>query len=422
VWSDNHTSDTELQRSGDSRKRGGPIGVIKRSRTTAPAIPPGAWLGLLGGGQLGRMFCMAAQSLGYRVAVLDPGADSPAGSVADRHIAADYLDPEGLSSLRSLCRGATTEFENVPAAALEFLARELRVTPGAASVAIAQDRISEKTFVSGHGFPVAPFTILRRRADVARIDPALLPGIVKSARLGYDGKGQIRVRTRDDVAGAFARMNGSPCVLERMVELSGEISVIVARDDDGNLATWPVSENRHHNGILDLSIVPARVDPGIAAEARTIAAALATALDYRGVLCVELFITPDSALIVNEIAPRPHNSGHYTIDACVTSQFEQQARILAALPMGDTLQHTPAVMLNLLGDVWFGEASAAPSEPDWARVLAHPQAKLHLYGKCYARRGRKMGHVTCLGATLDDALATADAIRRELGIPDGDSP
>jgi 5-(carboxyamino)imidazole ribonucleotide synthase len=422
VWSDNYTSDTELQRSGDSRKRGGPIGVTKRSRPTAPAIPPGAWLGLLGGGQLGRMFCMAAQSLGYRVAVLDPGADSPAGSVADRHIAADYLDPEGLSSLRSLCRGATTEFENVPAAALEFLARELRVTPGAASVAIAQDRISEKTFVSGHGFPVAPFTILRRRADVARIDPALLPGIVKSARLGYDGKGQIRVRTRDDVAGAFARMNGSPCVLERMVELSGEISVIVARDDDGNLATWPVSENRHHNGILDLSIVPARVDPGIAAEARTIAAALATALDYRGVLCVELFITPDSALIVNEIAPRPHNSGHYTIDACVTSQFEQQARILAALPMGDTLQHTPAVMLNLLGDVWFGEASAAPSEPDWARVLAHPQAKLHLYGKCYARRGRKMGHVTCLGATLDDALATAGAIRRELGIPDGDSP
>jgi 5-(carboxyamino)imidazole ribonucleotide synthase len=427
VWSDNYTSDTELQRSGDSRKRGGPIGVSthklqrRRSQPTAPAIPPGAWLGLLGGGQLGRMFCMAAQSLGYRVAVLDPGADSPAGSVADRHIAADYLDPEGLSSLRSLCRGATTEFENVPAAALEFLARELRVTPGAASVAIAQDRISEKTFVSGHGFPVAPFTILRRRADVARIDPALLPGIVKSARLGYDGKGQVRVRTRDDVAGAFARMEGNPCVLERVVELSGEISVIVARDDDGNLATWPVSENHHRDGILDLSIVPARVDPGVAAKARTIATALATALDYRGVLCVELFIGPAQALVVNEIAPRPHNSGHYTIDACVTSQFEQQARILAALPMGDTLQHTPAVMLNLLGDVWFADADAAPREPDWARVLSHPQAKLHLYGKRYARRGRKMGHVTCLGATLDDALATAGAIRRELEIPDGDS-
>ncbi|HLW12148.1 MAG TPA: 5-(carboxyamino)imidazole ribonucleotide synthase [Casimicrobiaceae bacterium] len=397
------------------------VGVTRRSRPAAPTIPPGTWLGLLGGGQLGRMFCMAAQSLGYKVAVLDPGADSPAGSVADRHIAADYLDLGGLSSLRKLCRGATTEFENVPAAALEFLARELRVTPGAASVAIAQDRISEKTFVSGHGFPVAPFTILRKRADVARIDPALLPGIVKSARLGYDGKGQIRVRTREDVAGAFARMDGNPCVLERMVDLRGEISVIVARDDDGNLATWPVSENRHRNGILDLSIVPARIDPGVAAKARTIAAALATALDYRGVLCVELFVTPGDALVVNEIAPRPHNSGHYTIDACVTSQFEQQARILAALPMGDTLQHTPAVMLNLLGDAWFGDASAAPSEPDWARVLAHPQAKLHLYGKREARRDRKMGHVTCLGATLDDALATAGAIRGELGIPDGDS-
>ena len=420
--SDNYTSDSELRRSGDSRKRGGPIGVSTHKlqrRRSQPPIPPGAWLGLLGGGQLGRMFCMAAQSLGYKVAVLDPGADSPAGGVADRHIGADYLDPEGLSSLRSLCRGATTEFENVPAAALEFLARELRVTPGAASVAIAQDRISEKTFVSGHGFPVAPFTILRTRADVTRIDPALLPGIVKSARLGYDGKGQIRVHTREDVAVAFAAMDGSPCVLEQIVDLRGEISVIVARDDDGNLATWPVSENRHRDGILDMSIAPARVDPGLAARARSIATAIAAALDYRGVLCVELFIAPGDELVVNEIAPRPHNSGHYTIDACVTSQFEQQARILAALPMGDTLQHTPAAMLNLLGDIWFAGATAAPCEPDWARVLAHPQAKLHLYGKRDARRGRKMGHVTCLGATLDDALATADAIRRELGIPDG---
>jgi 5-(carboxyamino)imidazole ribonucleotide synthase len=377
---------------------------------------------LLGGGQLGRMFCMAAQSLGYRVAVLDPGEESPAGSVADRHIATDYLDPDGLASLRELCSAATTEFENVPAAALEYLARERRVTPAAASVAIAQDRISEKTFVSGHGFPVAPFTILRNDGDVASVSRELLPGIVKSARLGYDGKGQVRVRTREDVAAAFAGMNGNACVLERMIELSGEISVIVARDDDGNLATWPIAENRHRDGILDLSIAPARIDPGVASEARTIATALAAALDYRGVLCVELFIGPGTALVVNEIAPRPHNSGHYTIDACVTSQFEQQARILAALPMGDTLQHTPAVMLNLLGDAWFDAGNATPREPDWACVLAHPQAKLHLYGKRDARRGRKMGHVTCLGATLGDALATARAIRRELDIPDDDSP
>jgi 5-(carboxyamino)imidazole ribonucleotide synthase len=381
-------------------------------------VPPGAWLGLLGGGQLGRMFCMAAQSLGYKVAVLDPDGESPAGSVADRHIVADYLDPHGLATMRELCRGATTEFENVPAAALEFLARDLRVTPGAASVAIAQDRISEKTFIAGHGFPVAPFTILREPADVSRVDADLLPGIVKSARFGYDGKGQTRVRTRDDVANAFAAMDGNACVLERMIDLAGELSVIVARDDDGSVATWPVAENHHRDGILDVSIVPARVAAEVAREAAAMATALAGALDYRGVLCVELFIARGNGLLVNEIAPRPHNSGHYTIDACVTSQFEQQARVLAALPMGDTRQHTPAVMLNLLGDIWFTGPGTSPREPDWTRVLAHPQAKLHLYGKREPRRGRKMGHVTCLGATLDEALATAQAVKRELGIPE----
>ena len=378
-------------------------------------LPPGAWLALLGGGQLGRMFCMAAQSLGYKVAVLDPGSDSPAGSVADRHVAADYLDPDGLASLRAQCQGATTEFENVPAAALDFLARDLRVTPSASSVAIAQDRILEKTFVADHGFPVAPFAILRERADAGSVDPDLLPGIVKSARFGYDGKGQVRVQTRDDVARAFAAMNGRPCVLERIVELQAELSVIVARDDAGNAATWPVAENRHRNGILDLSIVPARIADALAAKARSIATSLAAALDYRGVLCVELFVAPGDALLVNEIAPRPHNSGHYTIDACVTSQFEQQARVLAALPLGDTAQHTPAVMLNLLGDVWFGP-DGAPREPAWTRVLEHPKAKLHLYGKREPRPGRKMGHVTCLGASVDEALATAAAIKRTLGI------
>jgi 5-(carboxyamino)imidazole ribonucleotide synthase len=391
-----------------------------RKRRAAPAaapLAPGAWLGLLGGGQLGRMFCMAAQSLGYQVVVLDPGAESPAGSVADRHVEADYLDPKGLAALRDVCAAVTTEFENVPAAALEFLARDLRVTPGAASVAIAQDRISEKTFVSGHGFPVAPFAVLREASDVGAVDAALLPGIVKTARFGYDAKGQVRVRTRDDVAAAFAAMRGAPCVLERRVELHAELSVIVARDDTGAVATWPVAENRHRDGILDVSIVPARVDGKLAAEARSIATALAAALDYRGVLCVELFVGPGDTLLVNEIAPRPHNSGHYTIDACVTSQFEQQARVLAALPMGDTSQHLPAVMVNLLGDLWFVHDGGDPREPQWTRVLAHPRAKLHLYGKREPRRGRKMGHVTCLGATLDEALATARAVKRELGIP-----
>ena len=388
------------------------------SASSPPAvISPGSWLGLLGGGQLGRMFCMAAQSLGYRVAVVDPGKDSPAGTVADRHLEADYLEPSALAALRESCAAATTEFENVPAAALEFLARELRVAPGAASVAIAQDRISEKTFLAGGGFTVAPFAVLRARADVAAVDPSLFPGIVKSARFGYDGKGQIAVQTRDDVVAAFDAMLQTAAILERRIDLECELSVIVARDDAGNVACWPVAENRHRDGILDVSVVPARVPSAIAAKARDVATAIATALDYRGVLCVELFVARDGELIVNEIAPRPHNSGHYTIDACVTSQFEQQARVLAALPMGDPRQHTPAVMLNLLGDVWFERDAAEPREPDWMRVLAHGLAKLHLYGKREPRRGRKMGHVTCLGATLDEALATAAAIRRDLGMP-----
>jgi 5-(carboxyamino)imidazole ribonucleotide synthase len=386
------------------------------------SIPPGAWLGLLGGGQLGRMFCMAAQSLGYKVVVLDPGSDSPAGSVADRHISADYLDPRGLADLAALAAAATTEFENVPANALEFLARTARVTPAAASVAIAQDRIREKMFLAQHGFAVAPFAVLRSEGDAHDCDAALLPGIVKSARFGYDGKGQVSVRTRDEVDAAWRAMKGQACVLEKRVALACEVSVIVARNERDEAVTWPVAENVHRDGILDVSIVPARVSGELTARARNIATGIASALDYRGVLCVEMFVTGDGALLVNEIAPRPHNSGHYTIDACVTSQFEQQARVLADLPLGATRQHTPAVMVNLLGDLWFDSAEGGPArEPAWRDVLAQPQAKLHLYGKSEARRGRKMGHVTCLGDTLDDAIATARSVKRTLAIPGADA-
>jgi 5-(carboxyamino)imidazole ribonucleotide synthase len=385
-------------------------------------IPPGAWLGLLGGGQLGRMFCMAAQSLGYKVAVLDPGADSPAGSVADRHVHADYLDPAGLARLAALVRAATTEFENVPAGALDFLARSARVSPSAASVAIAQDRISEKTFLAGQGFAVGPHAVLRSADDARNVDRALLPGIVKSARLGYDGKGQRRVASGDEVIAAFAALGGVPCVLERYLDLACEVSVIVARNERGETSTWPVAENRHRDGILDVSIIPARVGDGVAADARALAVGIAAALDYRGVLCVEMFVTGEGELLINEIAPRPHNSGHYTIDACITSQFEQQARVLAGLPLGDTRQHEPAVMINLLGDLWFATPqAAAPREPDWTAVLRHPQAKLHLYGKAEPRRGRKMGHVTCLAQDPGAALATAAAIKRALGIPGADA-
>jgi 5-(carboxyamino)imidazole ribonucleotide synthase len=385
------------------------------------SIPPGAWLGLLGGGQLGRMFCMAAQSLGYRVVVLDPGAHSPAGTVADHHIRADYLDAEGLAELAALATAATTEFENVPAAALEFLAQTARVTPAAASVAIAQDRIREKTFLTAHGFAVAPFAILENEAQTRGLAPNLIPGIVKSARFGYDGKGQVRVSGRDSVAAAWRSMNAGPCVIEQLVALACEVSVIVARNEHGDTRSWPVAENRHRDGILDVSIVPARVSETLAMQARDIAVRVAHALDYRGVLCVEMFVTRDGTLLVNEIAPRPHNSGHYTIDACVTSQFEQQARVLADLPLGDTRQHTPSVMVNVLGDVWFPDAGdPAACEPEWRSVLTHGEAKLHLYGKAEARRGRKMGHVTCLGATLDDALDAARAVKRALRIPGAD--
>jgi 5-(carboxyamino)imidazole ribonucleotide synthase len=320
-------------------------------------------------------------------------------------------------------RAATTEFENVPAAALEFLARTARVTPAAASVAIAQDRIREKAFLVQHGFAVAPYAVLERDEDAARADARLAPGIVKSARMGYDGKGQIRVRDVADVAPAFAAMGRAPCVLEELVALEREVSVIVARNEAGATATWPVAENQHRDGILDVSIVPARISPELAARARDIATRVAAALDYRGVLCVELFVTRSGDLLVNEIAPRPHNSGHYTIDACVTSQFEQQARVLAGLPLGATNQHTPAVMVNLLGDIWFADAASGQArEPAWPTVLAHPAAKVHLYGKAEARRARKMGHVTCLAPTVDEALATARAIKRTLGIPGADSP
>ena len=385
------------------------------ARRPVPPLPPGAWLGLLGGGQLGRMFCMAAQSLGYRVCVLDPGADSPAGRIAERHLQADYLDEAALDELARTCSAATTEFENVPARALERLARDVPVAPAGASVAIAQDRIAEKDFVRRAGIEVAPYAAVLDESDLRAAGAALFPGILKVARLGYDGKGQARV---DDAAGAlaaFREFGAVPCVLERRLALAREVSVVVARGFDGVACAWPVAENEHRGGILAVSVAPARIDAALAARATDATLAIVAALDYVGVLCVEFFVLDDGRLVVNEMAPRPHNSGHYTIDACVTSQFEQQARVMAGLPLGAVRQHSPAVMLNLLGDVWCG-AQGAPSEPDWTRVLRHPQAKLHLYGKTEARPGRKMGHVTVLGETPSDCAAVAATIERDLGI------
>ncbi|NLD70348.1 MAG: 5-(carboxyamino)imidazole ribonucleotide synthase [Limnobacter sp.] len=373
-------------------------------------LPPGSWLGLLGGGQLGRMFCMAAQSLGYRVCVLDPGADSPAGSIAERHLQADYLDEAALDELAGLCKAVTTEFENVPAQALERLAARCIVSPRASSVAIAQDRIAEKSFLRDSAIPVAPWAAVLSDDDLRNVDPALLPGILKVARLGYDGKGQARVETIDEARAAFGKFGRVPCVLEQRLALELEVSAVVARGFDGRQACYPVSENLHVDGILAQSIAPARVSQLIASRAAELAGRIADSLDYVGVLCVEFFVLADDSLLVNEIAPRPHNSGHYTIDACVTSQFEQQVRVMAGLPLGSTHQHQCALMLNLLGDVW----EAAGGEPPWSEVLAHPKARLHLYGKTQARRGRKMGHLTIVADSLAEASQVALDIERRL--------
>lgn len=373
-------------------------------------LPPGSWLGLLGGGQLGRMFCMAAQSLGFRVCVLDPGADSPAGSIAERHLRADYLDEAALDELAGLCKAVTTEFENVPAQALERLAARCIVSPQAPSVAIAQDRIAEKSFLSDSAIPVAPWAAVLSDDDLRKVDPALLPGILKVARLGYDGKGQARVQTIEEARVAFEEFGRVPCVLEQRLALELEVSAVVARGFDGRQACYPISENLHVDGILAQSIAPARVSQLIASRAAELAGRIADSLDYVGVLCVEFFVLADDSLLVNEIAPRPHNSGHYTIDACVTSQFEQQVRAMAGLPLGSTHQHQCALMLNLLGDVW----EAAGGEPPWAEVLAHPKARLHLYGKTEARRGRKMGHVTIVADSLAEASQVALDIERRL--------
>ncbi len=382
-----------------------------------PMVAPGSWLGLLGGGQLGRMFCMAAQSLGYRVAVLDPGSDSPAGSVADRHIQAAYDDRAALAQLASLCAAVTTEFENVPAASLACLAEFCPVSPAAASVATAQDRLAEKKFVSSCGVDVAPHLPIFTREDLATAPVRLFPGILKASRLGYDGKGQVRVCNRDEALLAFDSLGGVPCVLEKMLDLDFEISVVLARGFDQACVLYPVAENVHHHGILTRSTVPAtRASVAQCQSAGAAAQRIAARLDYVGVLCVEFFVTRDGALLVNEFAPRPHNSGHYSIDACLTSQFEQQVRILARLPLGSTRQHSPAVMLNLLGDLWFADGSGQAREPDWRAVLAEGDAKLHLYGKREARPGRKMGHVTIAATDAAQAQAAAARIGAALGL------
>lgn len=367
-------------------------------------------LGMLGGGQLGRFFVIAAHELGYKVAVLDPDKNSPAGKIADLHLCAAYDDKAALQQLAEACEAITTEFENVPAATLDFLAQSRTVHPSASAVGIAQHRVSEKTFFRDSGLPVGQFVVINDEGDLPTDDSAIYPAILKVARFGYDGKGQARVTNQAQAKAAFANFKHETCVLEQMLPLDYEISVVLARDAKGNIAAFPVAENSHLNGILDVSIAPARGSDVIKAKAQALATQIAEKLDYVGVLGVEFFVS-EGKLLVNEMAPRPHNSGHYTIDACVTNQFEQQVRALTGLPLGDAHLHSNAVMVNILGDVWKnGE------EPAWDKAAAHSALKLHLYGKHEARPGRKMGHFTVLGQDRDAVINQALIARGELGI------
>ncbi len=374
-------------------------------------------LGVMGGGQLGRMFVHAAQAMGFSTAVLDPDADSPAGRVSHHHIHTPYLDEQGLRTLAHCAAAVTTEFENVPAQAMQWLAAHTRVSPSAQAVATCQDRALEKAHIEACGVPCAPHALVREEPDLALVPAHLLPGILKTARLGYDGLGQIRVRDAAELVEAWQRLGRVSCVLEKRLDLALELSVIVARDATGRVVHFPVQQNTHIDGILAVTIAPA---PDVPAETarRAIAAATAIAesMSYVGVLCVEFFVLGDGSLVANEMAPRPHNSGHYTIDACDVSQFDLQVRTTAALPLVTPRQHNAAVMLNLLGDLWFLD-TPQPRTPPWASVLASSGAHLHLYGKQQARAGRKMGHLTLTAATPGEALQRAREAAACLRLP-----
>jgi 5-(carboxyamino)imidazole ribonucleotide synthase len=387
-----------------------------------------ATLGVMGGGQLGRMFVHAAQRLGYLTAVLDPDAQSPAGLVSHHHIQTAYDDPAGLAQLAELCQAVTTEFENVPAQALQILAQTRPVAPGAAVVAIAQDRIEEKAHFTAcadvSGVTCAPYAVLETPAQLRAVlaeRPDLLPGILKTARMGYDGKGQVRVKTAEELAAAWAELGSVACVLEKMLPLTAECSVLVARGWDGQVVSFAPQRNVHVAGILAVThAYEGALPPALADRAREAAVAVAQHLGYVGVLCVEFFVVDDGTehggLVVNEMAPRPHNSGHYTLDACDASQFDLQVHAMAGLPLPQPRQHSPAIMLNLLGDVWF-DASGQPREPAWQAVLNLPGTHLHLYGKVQARPGRKMGHLTITGPDVADVKTVARRAAGLLGLP-----
>ncbi len=374
-------------------------------------IRPGQTIGILGSGQLGRMLAIEARKMGYRVETLSPDRNSPTGQIADKEHVADYTDMTAIAAFAKSVDVVTFEFENVPSLTTEIASEFAPVRPRGEVLHIAQHRLREKQFLHGAGIPVAPFAHIKNEDDLRQ---ALLtigfPAVLKTAGFGYDGKGQLKLMTPDDVDGAIGLLSHHECVLEGFVDFGMEISVVAARGLDGSFAHFGAVENIHKNHILDVTIAPARIDADTAANAIALAERILEQLDVVGVLCVEMFVKRDGSLVVNELAPRPHNSGHYTFDACMTSQFEQQLRAVCGLPLGSTEQLRPAVMVNLLGDVW------DTGEPNWEAALSIPGVKLHLYGKAEPRPGRKMGHITAMADTielaLEHALGAREAVKR----------
>lgn len=375
-------------------------------------ILPGATLGVFGSGQLGRMFALAARRMGYRVHTFSPDPDSPTGQVADREVVGDYADARTLRDFLTRLDAVTFEFENVPAqVAEEAQAMGVPVRPGGHVLHVAQNRLREKQTLAEMGLPVTPFRPLTNAEELETAQAGTFPAVLKTASFGYDGKGQVAVDAASDLAAAWAELGQVDAILEERIDFSAEVSLVAARNLRGEFAAYPLIENLHVNHILDFSIAPAPVNAAVAANAQAIGASLFRELDVVGVLCIEFFLTYDGQLLINEIAPRPHNSGHLTIEAALTSQFEQQVRAVCNLPLGDTRLHGPAAMANLLGDLWEGGV------PDWPAALRTPGVALHLYGKAAARPGRKMGHLTACAETHAAAVAAVEQARASLAEP-----
>lgn len=377
-------------------------------RQNIPVLP-GSTIGVLGSGQLGRMFAIAARRMGYRVHTFSPDEDTPTGQVADLEIQAPYEDLDAVREFATNVSVVTFEFENVPAATAQAAAQCAPVRPAGEVLHTTQNRYREKTFLSKAGLPLTPFRLVKSLADLeSAVRDLGYPAILKTAGFGYDGKGQFPIRHANQLPAAWDAMDGQAAVLEAFVDFEKEVSVVAAQSEQGHFVPYGMIENYHCDGILDISLAPARVSPEIAKYAVALTRSVLEELNVVGVLCVEFFLTKSGKLLINELAPRPHNSGHLTVDANVTSQFEQQLRCVCGLPLGDVSPLSPAAMANLLGDLW------SHGEPNWAAAVAEPKVKLHLYGKLAARPGRKMGHLTALGTDVEAALREATRARQLL--------